>query len=121
MSFVSQVLGTIAFRRSTLSEIAESEDLTNRGWILLIVSSLIAGLCISASILLPFISNMTPVNIFIGLLIPVLFCFFYGFDLAWSVVAIKKDYSWRKFITLDGLKGFRDPDFKRAIRLMGCH
>ncbi|MHA2295579.1 MAG: hypothetical protein ACXAEU_25635 [Candidatus Hodarchaeales archaeon] len=117
MSFASQVLGIITFRRNMLIEIAESEDLTIRGWFLLILSSIIAGLCISMYILSE--TGITPFNLIVGLSIPILFCFFYGFDLAWSVVAIKKGYSTRSFLTLDGLKGLKDPDFQRSIRLMG--
>lgn len=119
MSFASHMLGTFTFRRSTLSEIAESEDLTIRGWFLLIMSSIIAGLCISVYYRSEsaFSDNLTGWVLF--LFFTVLFCFFYGFDLAWTVVAVKKDYSIRSFLTIDGLKGLRDPDFQRAIRLMG--
>ncbi|MHA2327408.1 MAG: hypothetical protein ACXACR_02705 [Candidatus Hodarchaeales archaeon] len=117
MSLVSQIFGTITFSRSTLSEIAESEDLTIRGWILFVISSVIAGLFISIYYLSE--SGITPVNIIIGLIIPVLFCFFFGFDIAWTTVAIKKNYSKTSFLTIDGLKGLKDPDFQRAIRIMG--
>ncbi|MFW9780348.1 MAG: hypothetical protein ACFFE8_16015 [Candidatus Heimdallarchaeota archaeon] len=51
MSFLSQVVGTFTFQSGVLREIAESEDLTKRGWILFILSSLISGLFISVPIL----------------------------------------------------------------------
>jgi hypothetical protein len=98
-----------------LSEIAESEDLSTRGWLLLIFSSIVAGLCISVYYL-DSIQLGTSNSIF-GVLIPILFCLFYGFDLAWGVAANKKEFtSKRSFITMDNLS---DPDFQRAIRIMG--
>ncbi|MFQ5980793.1 MAG: hypothetical protein ACE5OZ_21865 [Candidatus Heimdallarchaeota archaeon] len=119
MSFASQMLGTFTFRRSTFSEIADSEDLTIRGWLLLIISSIIAGVCISAYYRSESASYDTLNGLFGLFIVPVLFCFFYGFDLAWTVVAVKKNNSIRSFLAIDGLKGLRDPDFQRAMRLMG--
>lgn len=120
MSFLSQMVGTFTFKKESYKEIAESEDLTSRGWLLLIGSSLIAGLCISAYILHPiFTPDIDPVILISGLIIPTFFCFFFGFDLAWAVVAINKNYSVWEFFTFKEYKGLRDPDFNRAIRLMG--
>jgi len=117
MNFFSQILGTLTFRRSTISEIAESEDLTIKGWVLLTVSSIIAGLWISVYYLGETVISLE--NLIIGLVIPVLFCFFFGFDLAWIVVVVKKKYSIRSFLSIDGLRGLREPDFQRSIRIMG--
>ena len=120
MSFGSQVIGTLTLNKGTLQEIGESEDLTKNGWLLLILSSLIAGLSISAYFMLPLMdSGISMNNLILGLIIPPAFCFLFGFDMAWTVVAIKKRYSKRQFFTLDGFNGLKEPEFQKAIRLAG--
>jgi hypothetical protein len=118
MSFISDVFGVITFNRSTVTRIADSEHLTSRSLFLLIVSSIIAGLGIFTAIFPMLFSKGQEdwgATLFFGLIVPIFFCFFFGFDLAWVTVRFRK----RPFKGVDFFSVLRDPAFKQAIRVIG--